>query len=63
MFHLAGPGIGELTRLFEEARYSLHQLTEADSQEAQSCLVDIAEELKASPLVDEAGPEAVKGGA
>jgi uncharacterized protein DUF4129 len=63
MFHLSGPGIGQLTRLFEEARYSLHQMTEADSQEAQSCLVEIAEELKASPLVDEPGPEAVKGGA
>ncbi len=63
MFRLSGPGIGELTRLFEEARYSLHLMTEADSQEARSCLVEIAAELRASPLVDEPGPEAVKVGA
>ncbi len=62
MFRLSGPGIGELTRLFEEARYSLHLMTEADSQEARSCLVEIAAELRASPLVDEPGPEAVKVG-
>ncbi len=53
MFHLAGPGIGELTKLFEEARYSLHVMTEADSKEAQQCLADIAEELKAAPVMDE----------
>lgn len=63
MFRLSGPGIGELTRLFEEARYSLHLMTEDDSQEAQSCLLEIAAELKASPLIDEPGPEAVKVGA
>ncbi len=63
MFHLSGPGIGELTQLFEEARYSLHMMTEADGQEAQSCLVEIAAELEASPLVDEPGPEAVRTGA
>lgn len=53
MFLLAGPGIGELTKLFEEARYSLHVMTEADSKEAQQCLADIAEELKAAPVMDE----------
>ncbi len=53
MFHLAGPGIGELTKLFEEARYSLHVMTEVDSKEAQQCLSDIARELKAAPVMDE----------
>ncbi len=53
MFHLAGPGIGELTKLFEEARYSLHVMTEMDSKKAQQCLAEIAEELKAAPIMDE----------
>jgi hypothetical protein len=45
-FLLKGSGIGELTRLFEEARYSLHPITEEDAVEAQRSLVDIREELK-----------------
>ncbi len=45
MFLLKGPGIARLTGLFEEARYSLHPLTEEDSVLARGCLVEISEEL------------------
>ena len=44
-FMLNGDGIGALTDLFEEARYSLHPMTQADSQEACSTLVKIETEL------------------
>lgn len=44
-FLLNGNGIGTLTDLFEEARYSLHPMTEADSQEAYSSLMMIETEL------------------
>ena len=42
---LNGPGIKRLTQLFEEARYSLHPMTEEDSQNAHNWLASIAEEL------------------
>jgi len=45
MFSLGGPGIGRLTRLFEEARYSLHEVIEEDAETARSCLLEIQEEL------------------
>lgn len=44
-FMLNSDGIGTLTNLFEEARYSLHSMTEADSQEAYSSLMKIETEL------------------
>ncbi|HZD12243.1 MAG TPA: DUF4129 domain-containing protein [Candidatus Binatus sp.] len=43
-----GKGIRVLTGLFEEARYSLHMMTEEDSQEAYSSLVMIQSELTSS---------------
>ncbi len=42
---LKGPAIRELTQLFEEARYSLHPITQEDSSHAHDCLVSISEEL------------------
>ncbi len=51
-FQLEGSGIRELTRLFEEARYSLHHITEADSQQAQLYLMQIGEELKVTIKVE-----------
>jgi len=45
MFLLNGPGIARLTRLFEEARYSLHPITEEDAAMARECLVEISEEF------------------
>ena len=45
---LNGPGVGHLTQLFEEARYSLHPMTAEDSQNAHNWLVSIAEELNRS---------------
>jgi hypothetical protein len=32
--------------LFEEARYSLHLITDKEAEEAHRCLLDIAEEMK-----------------
>lgn len=52
MFRLKGPGIRELTRLFEEVRYSLHAINELDSGLAEKCLLEIAEELKATSAVE-----------
>jgi len=43
---LRGAAVGELTQLFEEARYSLHEINEEDSEHAHHCLESIAEELK-----------------
>ncbi len=39
------PAIGELTNLFEEARYSLHPITEDDAGRAQRCLLDISGQM------------------
>ncbi len=52
LFQLKGRGIADLTRLFEEARYSLHPITEMDSQHAQKLLLEIGDELKESLSVD-----------
>jgi hypothetical protein len=46
MLMLLGPAIKELTELFEEARYSLHPITEKDGEKAHQCLLSIAEEMK-----------------
>jgi hypothetical protein len=45
MLVIRGPAIRELTNLFEEARYSLHNITENDAEQAQGYLHDIAEEM------------------
>ncbi len=46
MLMLKGSAINELTHLFEEARYSLHPVTEKDGEEAHGHLLAIAEEMK-----------------
>jgi Domain of unknown function (DUF4129) len=46
MLLLRGPAIDDLTRLFEEARYSLHMITDREAEDAHRCLLDIAEEMK-----------------
>jgi hypothetical protein len=46
MLMLRGPAINELTELFEEARYSLHPITERDGERAHQRLLSIAEEMK-----------------
>jgi len=46
MLMLRGSAITALTDLFEEARYSLHPITEQDGQEAHEHLLAIAEEMK-----------------
>jgi hypothetical protein len=43
-----GSAIGELTNLFEEARYSLHSITENDADQAQRWLEGIAEQMNTS---------------
>ncbi len=45
-FALRGPATTELTQLFEEARYSLHEIMENDADEAHHCLESVAKELK-----------------
>ncbi len=45
MFGLPGPAIRDLTGLFEEARYSMHTITEEDRERAYQYLQSIAEEL------------------
>ena len=45
-FLLEGPATSGLTALFEEARYSLHPMSEEDAKEAREYLTQIAEELK-----------------
>ena len=45
MFLLRGDGIATLTVLFEEARYSLHTVSEEDSRQARECLLEIQGEL------------------
>ncbi len=44
-FLLHGPAVAGLTGLFEEARYSLHEMSDADARTAQQYLDDIAKEL------------------
>jgi len=46
MLMLKGPAIKELTELFEEARYSLHPITEGDGEKAHESLLSIAEEMR-----------------
>jgi len=50
MFQLKGQGIASLTRLFEEARYSLHIITDQDSKSALDSLLEIQEELGKTPV-------------
>jgi hypothetical protein len=45
-FALKGPATTDLTQLFEEARYSLHEITDVDADKAHGCLDSVAEELK-----------------
>ena len=45
-FALKGQSITELTQLFEEARYSLHVITDNDAAEAHRCLESVAKELE-----------------
>ncbi len=45
-FYLKGPATSDLTRLFEEARYSLHEILEEDAMNARKDLELIANELK-----------------
>jgi hypothetical protein len=42
---IKGSAIRELTDLFEEARYSLHSITEDDAGKAEQCLLGVAEEM------------------
>jgi len=46
MLLLKGSAIGELTRLFEEARYSKHEITSLHAESAHRYLLNIAEEMK-----------------
>jgi hypothetical protein len=46
IFALKGTAAGELTQLFEEARYSLHEINDQDANEARKCLESIGEELE-----------------
>ena len=50
MFQLKGQSIARLTSLFEEARYSLHLITDQDSQSALDSLLEIQEELGKTAL-------------
>lgn len=45
-FGLKGEAIGELTHIFEEARYSLHDINDEDALNARACLESIASELE-----------------
>jgi hypothetical protein len=45
-FVLKGPAITDLTQLFEEARYSLHEIKHNDVDRARGYLESVAEELK-----------------
>ncbi len=45
-FNLRGSSITDLTQLFEEARYSLHEIVESDVESAHEYLESVAEELK-----------------
>jgi hypothetical protein len=43
---LKGPATSDLTKLFEEARYSLHEITDGDANKAHEYLESVKEELK-----------------
>ena len=45
-FALRGPATSDLTQLFEEARYSLHEMRESDADKAHEYLESVADELK-----------------
>src|SRR5207245_4080048 len=45
-FALKGPATTDLTQLFEEARYSLHEIGDRDVDKAHEYLDNVAEELK-----------------
>ena len=45
-FALKGPATTDLTQLFEEARYSLHEINDDDADKAHEYLESVAEELK-----------------
>jgi hypothetical protein len=45
-FFLKGPSTTDLTQLFEEARYSLHEIVDSDADKAHKYLESVAEELK-----------------
>ena len=45
-FALKGPATTDLTQLFEEARYSLHEIDDDDADKAHEYLESVAEELK-----------------
>jgi hypothetical protein len=45
-FALKGPATTDLTQLFEEARYSLHEIRDNDADRAHEYLESVAEELK-----------------
>jgi len=45
-FALKGPATSDLTELFEEARYSVHEISENDAERAHGYLEAVAEELK-----------------
>ncbi len=46
MLLLTGPSIHDLTKLFEEARYSLHLITDKEAEAAHKSLLNISEEMK-----------------
>jgi len=46
IFALKGPATTNLTQLFEEARYSLHEIRDSDADKAHEYLESVAEELK-----------------
>jgi Domain of unknown function (DUF4129) len=46
IFALKGPATTYLTQLFEEARYSLHEIRDSDADKAREYLESVAEELK-----------------
>lgn len=45
-FALKGPATSDLTQIFEEARYSLHEIGNSDAERAHEYLESVAEELK-----------------
>jgi hypothetical protein len=45
-FALRGPATTDLTQLFEEARYSLHEIKDGDADKAHDYLELVAEELR-----------------
>jgi hypothetical protein len=45
-FALKGPATSVLTQLFEEARYSLHEISDIDADKARKCLESVSNELE-----------------